>query len=374
MSEEQNETNLTPKGEALPSAPKERTPEELRAGERAAVRFRKGRLNLRVIGAILAAVVVIGAIVFCCIAGAHEMENGDETTIDSTEPAESGNGGGEVVDLYAFDPGKIPAGHIGFRPLDLSGDASDLLNESEYVPDLGELLSRYQSGADGTALTFSKPLILILHTHTTEGYSKTGAISWDGNGELARTESASEGVSSVGAVLADALNALGIPTLHAKDFHDVDENGNGSYSGSYDRSAATVRRYLAEHPSIRYVIDLHRDAVLDEDGNVIRAVAEKNGAAVAQTMAVVGSGVGYDWQSNLALALALTEELNRDGAALCRPPVLKASDHGQSLAAHSLLLEIGTAANSQTEAENAARLIAPVLARLIRSVEAAESN
>lgn len=374
MSEEQNETNLTVKGESLPKAASKSgstEPERIHMGERATVRYRPQRANLRVVGIAIAVFALIGALIFCCVAGARGMWNPDETTADSTDPSESENGDGEVVDLYAFDPSLIPSGHIGFRPLDLSGDASELLNESDRVFDFSELLSRYKNSANGSTLFFSEPLVLILHTHTTEGYSPSGAISWDGNGELARTESITDGVGAVGAVLTDALNELGIPTLHAKEFHDIDENGIGSYSGSYDRSAATVRRYLAEYPSIKYVIDLHRDAVLDENGNVIRAVTAVNGAAVAQTMAVVGSGEGYDWESNLALALAFTEAMNKDGASLCRPPVLKVSDHGQSLAAHSLLLEIGTAANSQVEAENAARLIAPILAQLIRTVEAA---
>ena len=375
MSEEQNETNLTAKGESLPKAASKSggtEPERIHMGERATVRYRPQRANLRVAGIAIALFALLGALIFCCVAGARGMGNPDETTAESADPLESENGGNEVVDLYAFDPSLIPTGHIGFRPLDLSGDVSELLNESDRTFDFSALLSRYKSNANSSSLSFSEPLVLILHTHTTEGYSPSGAISWDGNGELARTDGRDGGVSSVGEVLAEALINQGIPTLHARELHDADENGVPTYSGSYDRSAATVRRYLAEYPSIKYVIDLHRDAVLDENGNVIRAVTEVNGAAVAQTMTVVGSGEGYDWESNLALALAFSEAMNKAGVSLCRPPVLKASDHGQSLAAHSLLLEIGTAANSQVEAENAARLIAPILAQLIRTVEAAE--
>lgn len=375
MSEEKNEINLTAKGESLPQAASKSSKtesEHICIEERATVRYRPQTANLRIAGIAIAIFALVAALIFCCVAGARGIGNTDETTRESTDPSESRSDGGEVIDLYAFDPALIPTGHIGFRPLDLSGNASELLNESERIFDLNALLSRYKGSANNPSLSFSSPLVLILHAHTTEGYSPSGALSWDRNGELARTENTSEGVAAVGAVLSDALNELGIPTLHAKDFHDVDENGIGSYNGSYDRMRDTVERYLAKYPSIKYVIDLHRDAVLDENGNVIRAVTNANGTATAQTMAVVGSGDGYDWQSNLALALAFTEEMNKDGASLCRPPVLKGSSYGQELSTYSILLEIGTAANSQAEAENAARLTASVLARLIRTVEGTE--
>lgn len=370
--------SLTPHGETLPKATNRaedgnsaHSREPIREEERATVRFRSRTVHLRTVGIAIAILALSVALILCCVAGVNGWGEPDETTAETTAP--EGDETNDVRDLYEFDPAIVPEGHIAFRPMDLSGGASDARNESERTFDLAALLSRYGEAEDGSALTFTEPLVLILHAHTTEGYSASGALSWDGEGELARSDSKTENVVAVGKVLAEALNAAGIPTLHCDVFHDLDENGVGTYNGAYDRVRETVEAYLEEHPSIKYVIDLHRDAVLDGDGNIIRAVTETDGKATAQVMAVVGSGEDFDWESNLALALALTESLNKDSASLCRAPVLKSSSFGQELAPHSLILEIGTAANSLEEATNAARLIAPTLAKLIRATEAGES-
>ena len=105
------------------------------------------------------------------------------------------------------------------------------------------------------------------------------------------------------------------------------------------------------------------------DGSFVRAIAERNGEDVAQVMAVIGTDcngtVHERWQENLALALQLRERLNQSGAALCRPVSLRNASYNQEMARYSLLLEIGTAANSVKEAERAAAMVGEVLAELI---------
>lgn len=372
--------SIAPRGETLPNEaaqmPSGTPPEEtVRTEEKATVRYRPRRAQIRMVGVAIAVFVLLAAILLCCMAGAQGSGDPDESTAESTGESESGTDSGEEVrDLYEFDPSSIPEGHIAFRPADLSGNAAGIVNESDHSFDLASLLARY--GADGgeeaQELSFTEPLVLILHTHTTEGYSADGAVSWNGEGELARSKDVTQNVAAAGAVLAEALNGAGIPTLHCTVLHDVDGTGEITNSGSYDRAAETVEGYLAEYPTIRYVIDLHRNTVLDENGNLLRAVTEINGKETAQIMAVAGSGEGYDWESNLALALALTEKLNAESPTLCRAPVLKGSELNQSLAVHSLTLEIGTAANSLAEAENAVVLAADALAELIRAIEATE--
>ena len=106
-------------------------------------------------------------------------------------------------------------------------------------------------------------------------------------------------------------------------------------------------------------------------GEFIRTVYDAEEAPVAQVMAVVGSdgnGTVHDgWEGNLALALRLRELLNTNGAAICRPISLRNASYNQELAPHSLLLEIGTAANSVEEAKRAAVLVGSALAYLLQS-------
>lgn len=378
---EQHDTEMVRMGTALSSPSTERAARMPKRGssgsntktEPDALRCRAERsrhfLYLRPRGnvSILAAAVIflLGVVLIACMMtqggeAPKESENGTETTPPTPDR----------MDLYHFDPTLVPSGHVAFRPMDLSGSSLSLQNQTSFTPDPSALLASYRSEAE---VDPSSPLVLIVHTHGSEAYSEEGALSHSGKGEFARSTDHTKNVVAVGAVLCETLNRAGIPTLHATLLHDT-VNGVGAYEGSYARAAETISSYLSAYPSIRYVIDLHRDAVFDGDGNAVRAVTEVSGAPVAQVMAVVGSsenGTNFPWEPNLSLALALSEELNRD-ASVARSPMLRASSYNQELAPVSLLLEIGTAANSLKEAKNAAVLVGNALAMLILSDAAGE--
>ena len=90
---------------------------------------------------------------------------------------------------------------------------------------------------------------------------------------------------------------------------------------------------------------------------------------MAQVMAVVGSdGNGTEhpnWERNLALAECLRAALNKEVSGLCRPSILRNASYNQELAPYSLLLEIGTGANSVEEAKRSASLVGKVLSDLL---------
>lgn len=265
--------------------------------------------------------------------------------------------------LYAFDYSKVPDGAYPIVPMDLSLSRlgnTYINNATSLTPDLEALLeAELPTGGGTVALAVRRePKVLILHTHGTEGYSEEGSLYYEDDGsELARSDDVSENVVAVGRILADALNEAGIYTLHCEVMHD-----QAQYKDSYARSAETIRRYLAEYPSIRLVIDLHRDSILKSDGSLVRPVTLSEGEAVAQVMCVVGSNQGggdYDsWEKNLSLALKLRATLNGETERLCRPVYLKSSTYNQEIAPYSLLLEIGAGGNSLEEAKRAAELVA----------------
>ncbi len=272
--------------------------------------------------------------------------------------------------LYSFDYGAVPKGELPILPKDLSLSsygAGYIQNFTGFSPDTeallyGELRSEpsieYLSKSD-------KPSVLILHTHGTEAYSPDGAISYVEGKESLRSENLEENVVSVGKVLADALEAKGISTIHCTVLHD-----RVQYKDSYARAEETIRAYLAEYPSIQLVIDLHRDAVIKSTGEMIRPVTlNEDGEATAQVMCVVGSSwngqENEQWQRNLALALKLRAALNGTTKNLCRPPYLRGATYNQELAPYSLLIEIGACGNSLAEAKRAAVLIADALVDLI---------
>ena len=65
----------------------------------------------------------------------------------------------------------------------------------------------------------------------------------------------------VGEKMAQVLNAAGIRTLHDETLYDAP-----GYTDSYKRSRAGGQAYLERYPSIKVVLDVHRDAIEDSDG------------------------------------------------------------------------------------------------------------
>ncbi len=289
-------------------------------------------------------------------------DTGEETT---AEPSRETTDVGES-DAPDVEPApEIPEGATPIRTMDLSylSLGRDYIhNETVYHPSVDELLGMDTSRQS----TGDAPLVLILHTHTSESYLPEGtSFLTVAPGDVTYSRNAEENVLAVGEVLCRTLNEQGITAIHCMTLHD-----DPTFSGSYDRTEATVRRYLETYPSIEYVIDLHRDAVMTSEGEFVRAAVGEGEAATAQVMAVIGSdGNGTEhprWESNLALALQLREALNSGEMPLCRPVSLRNASFHQELARHSILLEIGTGANSVEEAKRAAVSVGEALAALIK--------
>ncbi len=285
---------------------------------------------------------------------------------DVTPPASG------IQGLYEYDYSKVPNGHTPIVPMDLSlyknGDLY-INNSTGYKPDIEGLLNSSLSSPTVDYLSSTNaPTVLIVHTHGTEAYSSDGAISYEDNGsEIARSDDIRQNVVSVGAVMAEILNEKGISTLHCTVMHDSIQ-----YKDSYSRAEETIKQYMEKYPSIKLVIDLHRDSIVKSSGELVRPVTLVDGNAAAQIMCVVGSdwGGGYcpNWQDNLSLALKLRQRLNAKYTNICRPTDLRSQSFNQELAPYSLLLEIGSSGNSRKEAMICAALVANELAELILQI------
>ena len=292
--------------------------------------------------------------------GSTDTEDGDKQV------------GTTVGGFYDYDYSLVPDGCIPIIPMDLSLSSYGpgyINNATGYSPDISKLLEGTLGDDSGaTLMTNSKaPLVLIVHTHGTEAYSQDGALYQEEGKEIGRSSDTSKNVVAVGKIISDILNQNGIPTAHCTVMHD-----SVQYKDSYARAEETIKRYLDEFPSIRLVIDLHRDSIVRSSGEIVRPVTEINGEAVAQVMCVVGSdwaGDSHDdWEKNLALALKLRELLNQEKGNLCRPVYLKGNTYNQEIAPYSLLLEVGSSGNSLEEACRSAEIIAEKLCVLIKTL------
>ena len=225
------------------------------------------------------------------------------------------------------------------------------------------LLTSYKPLVD---VTSDMPQVLIMHTHATENY----ATSTDGyytKRDLERTSNTKNNVIGVGNEIERQLKDAGIEVLHDKTLHD-----SPSYSGSYNRSYATVEKLLKKYPSIKVVLDIHRDAIGSSD-NLIAPVKEIKGKKAAQVMICVGSNTGEvtyypNWKKNLSFGLKLQQTLEVLYPGLARALYLAEERcYNQNLCAGSIIIEFGTNANTFAQAEYSAKLVANALITLFKN-------
>ena len=207
------------------------------------------------------------------------------------------------------------------------------------------------------------PQILIVHTHGSEAYTMPPGQEYEPSGE-SRTTDTSLNVVRVGDELAKTLEEAGLTVLHDPTLHDYPE-----YSGAYGRSLDAVNAYLAEYPTISFVLDVHRDAISDGDGTPYKVVSGVAGLNAAQMSFVIGTDGGGlehpDWRENLKLAAAIQQRLTADYPTLMRPITVRNSRYNQHTTPGSLLVEMGAAGNSLDEALLSARLLGKALAETI---------
>ena len=217
------------------------------------------------------------------------------------------------------------------------------------------------------ALPAEGPQILIVHTHGSEAYTPDGTDIYEPSDNNTRTLDENYNVVRVGDEMERVFTELGLTVVHDRTLYDYPK-----YNGAYDRSAEAVQRYLEQYPSIKIVLDVHRDALVGEDGTVYKAVTRIDGVDTAQVMLVVGTDGGGAqhpyWIDNLALAVRFQQELVSDYVSLARPIVLRNSSYNQQLSPGYLLVEVGGHGNTLTEAVDGARLFAQSVSQVLNTM------
>ena len=213
-----------------------------------------------------------------------------------------------------------------------------------------------------------KPQVLIMHTHTTESFMMEDRDYYTKD-DAARSRDKNKNMIAVGNVFEEELTAAGIGVIHDTTVHDYP-----AYTGSYTRSAATVKADLKAYPSIKVVIDIHRDSITGNNKEKVRPVVKIDGNNAAQVMLVMGSQTGGitgypNWKENLSFALKYQQKLEVAYPGLARALTLNSGKYNQNLTVGSILLEVGTEVNTLDEAKRGAKYAAKALVSLLNTMK-----
>jgi len=211
------------------------------------------------------------------------------------------------------------------------------------------------------------PQILIVHTHTSESYApsnKNYYLPTDPD----RTQDMNFNVVKVGEEMTKTLKGMGINVIHDKTVHDYP-----SYNGSYKSSLATVQKNLEKYPSIKVVIDVHRDAMITADKTKLKLCTTIDGKKTAQIMIVTGTDQGGlthpSWRENLKFAIKLQSRFSKMYPTLARPINLARERYNMHTTTASLILEVGSNGNTLEEAINGGTYAAKALGAFLKDIK-----
>ncbi|MDD2573867.1 MAG: stage II sporulation protein P [Bacillota bacterium] len=263
------------------------------------------------------------------------------------------------------------------NPYDPEEDLNDILNQ--YKPGEIEIGTAFEGeiGEDGrqfqnparTQLDMDQPVVLIYHTHTSEAYRPSKAYNYTPT-DVDRTIDARYSVVRVGRELQEMLQSQhGIKAVHITTFHDYPE-----YTPAYSRSLNSVRRVMAEHPSIKVVIDLHRDAFpmrnrAEEQSARALSAIKVGGKDIAKLMLVWGPDA-VNGAETRKFAELLKNKINGQCPGLCRRVLEKRTgQYNQQLSDYSALVEVGSNANTMEEALASVPYLAKAIVEAIEEIK-----
>lgn len=258
----------------------------------------------------------------------------------------------ERLNFGYFDDPNIITLSSGAQVRNLTEDTNeDLLAASRELPSLGSF--------EGFELGSEEPQVLIYHTHTSESFLPEGD-SFDPDYPI-RSSDDSRNMIAIGEAICKALAERGISSVHDCRVHDYP-----MFTGAYYRSADTMLENLAEYPSIKIAIDIHRDGILNSDGSATAPIAEINGKTAAQFMIITGCDGPEteipEYMTNFKLSCLLQNCAETAYPTLARPMLFDYRNYNQSLFAGDLLIEVGSQGNSFDEALYTGELLGDILA------------
>lgn len=217
------------------------------------------------------------------------------------------------------------------------------------------------------AVDSEQPSVLIYHTHTCESFMPYGN-SFDRDYPV-RSSDPSRNMTAVGDAICESLSKRGISSVHDCTVYD-----HPMFTGAYYRSADGMQALLEEYPSIKIVLDIHRDGIINSDGSLVAPVAEIDGKNAAQFMIISGCDddgeLGIpDYMENFKLACLLQNCAENAYPDLARALLFDYRNYNQHLSTGALLIEVGSHGNSLDEVIYTGELLGNIIADALAEAE-----
>ncbi len=277
----------------------------------------------------------------------------------------------EVFSFMKLSPGKSAKATVQSSPavIDVS-TASTLPEKVQTTPkvtvsDAAESGINIENYLGETPAFLSKDIsVLIVHTHTTESYTPSEKFDYTPS-DTDRTLDKNFNMVRVGKEIEKVLAENGIKVQHDTTVCDYP-----SYSGSYSRSGMNVQNATKNDPSVKIVLDVHRDAIEGKNGEKVKYTFTSDGKTGAQVMFVVGSNLSglshKNWETNMRFAATLQRHILSFYPDLMRPINFRSQRFNQQLAPGAIIVEVGTNGNTLDEALFGAECFANALADYLK--------
>lgn len=209
-------------------------------------------------------------------------------------------------------------------------------------------------------LTGDDPKILIYHTHSQESFADSAAGA------------ESDTVLGLGDILTDILQQkYGVAVYHDRGVYDM-INGQLDRSEAYSKALPAVEQILSEHPSIKVVIDLHRDGVSEStrlvttiDGKPTAKIMFFNGLCRGASSGTNGYIQNPYLEDNLAFSLQMQLKAAEKYPDFTRRIYLRSYRYNMHVMPRTLLIECGAQTNTVEEVQNAMAPLADILVSVL---------
>ena len=206
--------------------------------------------------------------------------------------------------------------------------------------------------------------MLLYATHTTESYASSSKTKIN---YVSYARSLDERYNMI-AVCQEIKKVLedkyGVQVVLDTTIHD-----HPDYNSSYSNSLETIKKNLQKYPSIKYVFDIHRDGLAENQKNKEVYATAVNGVNSTRVMMVVGLN-HQNSANNAKFSDQVYGTFNEMYPSLTRPSVKRSkAKYNQFVSDNAVLFEIGSNLSTLEEAKVSASHLGDVLGKVITEKE-----